>query len=177
MSLGHARGAYTHGTPGGLPGARSLGLDYLTDGTGFVILYTIFQALSYLVSARGSMYSMPVMNVVVPNAATDSLAMLFEHSISDAEQIAISAPGTLPETATIEVSFNFDANYQSNKKTLAAATAEATWVDSGATLPTAGAFEIINMAELMGVAWRIHLDGAAAAARTFIVVRRTPMNA
>lgn len=112
--------------------------------------------------------------VVVPNGGTDSPAMISDQTISDAEDLAFKSPAVLAEDATIQISFDFDVDYQLKNQTLAAATAAATWHAAGTSsdLGAAGAFVNFKASLLLGAAWRIHLDGAAAAEHTFIVYKR-----
>lgn len=124
------------------------------------------------------MYSQPLgPTVVVASGATDSPAMVVEHTIADATQLAIKSPATMPEVVTIQYSFDFNVNYLRDKQTLAVATAAATWHSHATALGVAGAVVIIDMATLLAAAWRLHLNGAAAADRTFLLVRRTPLGA
>ena len=115
-------------------------------------------------------------DVTVLSGATDSPAIISEHTISDAEDIAFKSPATLPETATLQISFDFDVDYQLKvpQLTLAAAAAAATWVNApaGATLGAAGASTNFKAGLLLAAAWRIHLSGAAAADRAFQIYKR-----
>ena len=122
------------------------------------------------------MYSNPQgPRVVVAAGQTDSPAMIVDHTIGDATEIAVHSPAVLAETATIETSHDFDVNYAAKGQSLAAATAAATWETEDA-LGAAGAVALLAVtAFLPARAWRIHLNGAAAADRVFNVTRRTPI--
>lgn len=113
-------------------------------------------------------------DVTVPSAGTDSPAMISNQTISDAEDIAIKSPATLPEVATVQISFDFDVDYQLHNLTLAAATAAASWAAPPTAVPLGAAGVAVNFkaALLLAAAWRIHLAGAAAADRTFIGFKR-----
>jgi hypothetical protein len=100
--------------------------------------------------------------------------MISNHTVSDAEQIAALSPATLPETATIEISLDFDVDYELRepKVTLAQATAAATWEASTVSLGAAGAHANFLASLLLGAAWRVHLNGAAGGDRLFRFFRR-----
>jgi hypothetical protein len=74
------------------------------------------------------------------------------------------------------VSLDFDINYRAKNQSLAAATAAASWdtAPGGGVLGTAGLPAALDAGNLMGAAWRIHLNGAAAADRAFIITRFVP---
>ena len=110
--------------------------------------------------------------ITVANGATDSPAMRVSHTVSDATHVAILSP-TLAETATLQVSYDFDVDYDAKGLTLAAATAAATWVaPPTATLGATGAAFLVAAEQLTAAAWRIHLSGAAGAERVFQAWKR-----
>ena len=113
-------------------------------------------------------------DIVVTTAATDSPAINSNQTISDAEDIAIKSPTGLVATATIQISFDFDNDYQLKGLTLAAATAAATWAapPTATALGAAGAAVNFPAKQLLGAAWRIHFSAGDAADRTFIVYKR-----
>lgn len=110
-----------------------------------------------------SMVSGP--SFVVPSGQANSQAVHVEHSISDADVMSIYSPATLPETANLQLSPDYDASAPSS----------ATWVDADATnapVGTAGQFKTIQTTYLVARAIRVHLNGNAAASRTFITNKR-----
>jgi len=116
-------------------------------------------------------------DIVITAAATDSLAMISNQTISDAEDIAIKSPTGLVAAATIQISFDFDVDYQlrtSPSVSLAQATANATWAAPPTAVPLGAAGIAVNFkaALLLAAAWRIHLAAGDAADRTFIVHKR-----
>lgn len=122
-----------------------------------------------------SMHMIPGPSITVAQGATDSPPVVMKRTFSDADVIGFVAPGTLPETATIQVSVDFDENYEANGLTAAQAASAATWdaVDAtNALLPTAGLYKAIRTRYLVGQAIRIHLNGAAAGPRTFETSKR-----
>jgi len=150
--------------------ARKLGLAY-----GWPLCYTDNYPVFVSIQLGTRMLSFaPGPNVTVASGATDSPAMISNHTISDAEEIACLAPAALLEVATIEISLDFDVDYELRepKVTLAQATAAATWEASTATMPAVGAHTIFEASLLLGAAWRVHLNGAAAADRLFRFFRR-----
>lgn len=112
--------------------------------------------------------------ITVANGESDSDALISNHTISDAEDLTIVSPGTMPETASIQLSLDFDVDYQLNGSTLAAAAGAATWDDApaGAALGAAGALANFKAGLLTSAAWRIHLSIAAGADRVFTVYKR-----
>ena len=109
-------------------------------------------------------------------AATDSAAMVSDQTISDAEDIAIKSPTGLVAAASIQISFDFDVDYQLRDPpvSLATATAAATWAAPPTAVPLGAAGIAVNFkaALLLSAAWRIHLAAGDAADRTFIVQKR-----
>lgn len=115
----------------------------------------------------------PTGNVVVLSGQTDSPAMKTNYTVSDATHVAIKSPATLPETATLQVSYDFDVDYDAKGQTLAAATAAATWqLAPVSALGAAGAAVHLAAENFLANAWRIHLSGAAGADRSFILHKR-----
>lgn len=122
-------------------------------------------------------------NITVLSGATNSDPLIMDYSFSDADVVSFLSPAVLAETANLQVSPDFDVDYrQTAHRTgitvaaaLTAAIAAATWVDTDSTeaaLGTAGVSKTILTRYLLGRAIRVHLNGAAAADRTFKTVRR-----
>lgn len=112
-----------------------------------------------------SLSMVPGPSFIVPISTANSQAVLVNESIGDADVLSIYSPATLPETANLQVSPNYDP----------AAPSSATWVDADSTnapVGTAGQFKTIQTSYLVARAVRIHLNGNAAAARTFITNKR-----
>ena len=113
-------------------------------------------------------------DLVITAAATDSLAVNSNQTISDAEDIAIKSPAGLVAAASIQISFDFDNDYQLKGQTLAQATAAASWAAPPTAVPLGAAGVAVNFkaALLLAAAWRIHLAAGDAADRTFIIFKR-----
>jgi len=114
-------------------------------------------------------------DIVIANGGTVSNPVVSERYASDAESITIQSPAVLAEAATIDISNDFDVNYQLNGLTLAAAVAAATWaayVDaSGTPIALGGPSEAVRLDSFGCAAWRIKVASAAAAAHTFKVYK------
>lgn len=112
--------------------------------------------------------------ITVPNGATDSDPVIMRTSFMDADVIGFLSPDVLPETATIQISVDFEDLYAEKGMTLAAAIAAAHWddVDAEASLGAAGAYAAVRTRYLVGMAFRIHLNGAAGGDRTFQTAKR-----
>jgi len=113
-------------------------------------------------------------DVTVASGATDSSAMISNQTISDAEDIAIKSPSGLVATATVQISLDFDVDYQLKGQTLAQATAAATWAAPPTAVPLGAAGVVVNFKAslILSAAWRIHFSAADGADRTFIIHKR-----
>ena len=101
----------------------------------------------------------------VPSGSANSNAMLLGQSFADSDVDALKSPATLPETANLQLSFDYDP----------AAAASATWIDADSTnapVGTAGLAKYIQTTYLCAIAVRVHLNGNAAADRAFTTVKR-----
>lgn len=115
-----------------------------------------------------SMVQGPTISIAL--AATDSDPIIMEHAFSDARRVAVLTPNTHAETATVQISIDFDVNYIKNGLTLAQAIAAANWdaaPTGGAALGAAGVPVIIDTSFWVAAAIRIHLDAPAAAAHLY----------
>lgn len=114
-------------------------------------------------------------DITVPSGAAVSSPYVHALATGDAEVITIQSPAVLAETGNIQVSLDFNANYQKEGITLAAAIAAATWADlvdlSGTVIPLGVAGEAVSIPNFGAAAWRIELSGNAAADRTFKVYK------
>lgn len=113
-------------------------------------------------------------NVTVASGQTDSNPLIMQLTFGDALYLAVVSPDTLPETASIQASLNFNVNYVDDGQTLAAAVSAASWdsVPAGAALGAAGAYVVFSVGLIVAAAIRIHLSGAAGADRTFVTYKQ-----
>lgn len=143
------------------------------------LLYYSIAGRTYLSLEEMMTLSMPDgPTVIIVAGQTKSPAMIHDYTISDAEQLVVKTPEVMPElTPTIEVSYDFNKNYQRDGQTLAAATAAATWdlPPVLSALGAAGAAAVFQVSNLTANAWRLSLGGAAAADREFKTTKRVPI--
>jgi hypothetical protein len=114
-------------------------------------------------------------SIVVASGSANSDPIIADHTYSDSDILGVLSPATLPETANLQISPDFNVNYKAEGIPLATAVSAATWVDADSTnaaLGTAGQYKIIQTSYLTAAAARVHLNGNAAANRTFKTYKR-----
>lgn len=115
-------------------------------------------------------------DIVVPSGVALSVAIPYGEGLGDADRITIQSPAVFAETGSIAISNDFNVNYQRQGITFAAALAAATFADlvdaAGNLIALGGAGEALVIDAFPCAAFRIKLNGNAAADRTFKVYKQ-----